>query len=55
MKKSLVAGSTLAVLAIAGYSIYQLWKCENPLDAHCLEKSLKNMGRDLEKSMEDMM
>jgi hypothetical protein len=55
MKKgSIIAGSTV-LMALGGYGAWCAYKKMNPQGAKTIEKDVKKMTKNMEKSLEDMM
>lgn len=48
-------GVTLAVLSACGVSAWAMYKKKNPEAAFKMKKNMNKIGRDVEKSLEDMM
>ena len=55
MKKSSIIAGSLVLTALGGYGIWCTYKKINPQGAKKLEKDMKKMTKNVEKSIEDMM
>lgn len=55
MKKSSIIASSLILTALGGYGAWCAYKKINPHCAHEIKKDIKQMTKNVEKSIEDMM
>lgn len=55
MKKGSIIGGTAVLMALGGYGAWCMYKKINPNSANKLEKDMKKVTRNMEKSIEDMM
>lgn len=55
MKKGSIIGGTAVLMALGGYGAWCMYKKVNPKCANKVEKSMKKMTKNMEKSIEDMM
>lgn len=55
MKKSSIIGGTVVLMALGGYGAWCAYKKLNPQCANKIEKDMKKVTRNMEKSIEDMM
>lgn len=55
MKKSSIIGGTAILMALGGYGAWCAYKKMNPHGANKVKRDMKQMTRNMEKSIEDMM
>lgn len=55
MKKSSIIGGTAILMALGGYGAWCAYKKINPKCANEVKKDMKQMTKNMEKSIEDMM
>lgn len=55
MKKEMIIGSTVVGMALAGYGAWCMYKKYCPECADNMEKDMKKMKKNVEKSIENMM
>lgn len=55
MKKSSIVAGSAVLMALGGYGAWCAYKKMNPHGAREIKKDMKNMTRNMEKSIEDMM
>ena len=55
MKKSSIIGGTAILMTLGGYGAWCAYKKYNPQGANKIKKDMKNMTKNMEKSIEDMM
>lgn len=53
MKKGSIIGGTAVLMALGGYGAWCMYKKVNPKCANKVEKSMKKMTKNMEKSIED--
>jgi len=55
MRKSSVVAGSLVLTALSGYGAWCIYKKMNPKGACEMKKDMKQMTKNVEKSIEDMM
>ena len=55
MKKSSIIAGSIMLTALSGYGAWCAYKKMNPHCANEMKKDMKQMTRNVEKSIEDMM
>ena len=55
MKKSSMIAGSIMLTALGGYGAWCVYKKMNPHGAYKVKKDMKQMTRNVEKSIEDMM
>ena len=55
MKKSSVIAGSMVLAALSGYGAWCAYKKMNPHHANEMKKDMKQMTRNVEKNIEDMM
>ena len=55
MKKGSIIAGSIMLTALSGYGAWYAYKKMNPHQANEMKKDMKQMTRNVEKSIEDMM
>lgn len=55
MKRGTIIGGVMLGLALSGYGAWCMYKKMSPEGASNMKKNMRNMTKDMEKSIENMM